>query len=129
MNIQTNFIVVDDDEINNIICKSVIEIVAPNADIKTFSIAKEGFAYISNHSSESDIMTILFLDINMPFWSGWDFLDQFEKLEEKIKNKYLIYMLSSSLDPNDKRRALEKKYVSGFIEKPLTIAVLQKMFF
>ncbi|MDF2448883.1 MAG: response regulator containing a CheY-like receiver domain and an DNA-binding domain [Bacteroidota bacterium] len=127
MNIQTHFVIIDDDEINNIICKTVIEFLVPNANIKSFCIAKEGFAYVANQRYENDKTTVLFLDINMPSWSGWDFLDQFEKLEN-LKKEYQIFMLSSSLDPNDKRRALENKNVTGFIEKPLTLAKLQQIF-
>ncbi|MES2567098.1 MAG: response regulator [Bacteroidota bacterium] len=129
MEIKTNFIVVDDDDINNIICYSAIESIAPNADIQTFNIPEEGFAYVSKQYPTSDKITVLFLDINMPSLSGWGFLDQFEKLEENIKKQFQVHMLSSSLDPNDKRRALANKNVIGFIEKPLTKAILQKMFY
>ena len=43
-----------------------------------------------------------------------------EKLDEKIKKHFKIYMLSSSIDNNDKLRAIENKNVVDYIEKPLT---------
>jgi len=46
--------------------------------------------------------------------------DHFEKLGEKIKKHFKIYMLSSSIDNNDKLRAVENKNVVDYIEKPLT---------
>jgi CheY-like chemotaxis protein len=56
----------------------------------------------------------------MPIWSGWDFVEHFDKLDENIKNRFKIYMLSSSIDNNDKQRAMDNKNVVDYIEKPLT---------
>ena len=36
-----------------------------------------------------------------------------------IKQQLRIYMLSSSVDPRDKKRAIENNNVKGFLEKPL----------
>ena len=44
----------------------------------------------------------------------------FEKLDEKIKKRFKLYILSSSIDNDDKLRALENKNVVDYIEKPLT---------
>ena len=123
-----NFIVIDDDPINNTLCRLIIKKVAPQADIQTFNIPEEGFAYISEHYLTNDNPTVLFLDINMPTWSGWDFLEHYEKLDNQIKKQIQIHMLSSSVDPNDKKRAADNKNVEGFIEKPLTKEALLKIF-
>jgi response regulator RpfG family c-di-GMP phosphodiesterase len=123
-----NFIVIDDDSINNTICRINIQRTIPESDIQTFLIPEEGFAYISTQYLTTDNPTILFLDINMPRWSGWDFLDHFEKLDKKIKEQIEIHMLTSSIDANDKKRVTDHKNVDGFIEKPLTKEILQKMF-
>ncbi|MDQ3191020.1 MAG: response regulator [Bacteroidota bacterium] len=128
METNISFIVVDDDPINNMVCRMVIERLAPKADIQTFTIPEEGFAYISKQYLTTDNPTALFLDINMPSWSGWDFLDHFENLDYNIKKQFQIHLLSSSIDPNDKKRAAENKNVKSFIEKPLNKAILQKMF-
>ena len=90
------------------------------AEIQTFNFPVKGFEYITKEYSNTDNPTVLLLDINMPTWSGWDFLDNFEKLDEKIKKQFKIYMLSSSIDTNDKQRAKENKNVVNYIEKPLS---------
>jgi len=63
----------------------------------------------------------------MPIWSGWDFLDNFEKLDDKIKKQIRIYMLSSSVDPGDEQRAGKNKNVADYIEKPLTQEIIHSI--
>ncbi|HZG24110.1 MAG TPA: response regulator [Chitinophagaceae bacterium] len=63
---------------------------------------------------------IIFLDINMPGLNGWEFLDEYIKPAMKLEQQIVIIMLSSSLNPDDKERALSYKCVNGFTNKPLT---------
>lgn len=119
MKIPHRFIVVDDDLINNMLCRVVIKGSLESLDILTFTLPEAGFDFIVKEYSEKEIPTVLLLDINMPTWSGWDFLEQFDKLDVKIKNQIKIYMLSSSVDPGDKQRARDNQYVIDYIEKPL----------
>ena len=118
--ISSRFIIVDNDPVNNMLCDLAIKDAAANADILAFTNPLKAFEYISGYNDSNISMTILLLDINMPIWSGWDFADHFENLDEKIKKRFKIYMLSSSIDNNDKLRAVENKNVEGYIEKPLT---------
>lgn len=125
-----NFIVVDDDAVNNLICRKVINHVFPKADLQIFVNPETALTYIKSIYSESfEKATILFLDINMPVLSGWDFLEEFENFDKHIKEQLKIYMLSSSIDELDKERATKNKNVSGYIEKPLNQKIIAKMLF
>jgi two-component SAPR family response regulator len=121
------FIVIDDDLVNNMLCSFVIKQTAGEAEIEIFNIPEEGFEFVAREYVNSENPTILFLDINMPTWSGWDFLDNFEKLDEKIKKQIRIYMLSSSLDPNDKTRAMDNRHVVDYIVKPLSKSIMRSI--
>jgi CheY-like chemotaxis protein len=118
--IPLRFIIIDNDPINNLLCGLAIKDAVADADILDFTNPLKAFEYISADNESSNRMNVLLLDINLPIWSGWDFVDHFEKLDEKIKKHFKIYMLSSSIDNNDKRRAVENKNVEDYIEKPLT---------
>ena len=115
MNTELKYVAVDDDSFNNMLCSMIIEDTLGEVDITTFTKPEEGLAFIENVKSP----TILFLDINMPTLTGWEFLEQYEKFSEKVKMYVSIYILSSSLYQRDKDRANQNKHVKGFISKPL----------
>ena len=56
----------------------------------------------------------------MPKLTGWEFLDRFDKLDEKTKSKYLINILSSTSNPTYKEQAFKYKNVVNIFVKPLT---------
>jgi two-component SAPR family response regulator len=122
MSISTRFIIIDDDEFNNKICTVTLEKLSKDADIKTFLDPLEGFVHIVTEYSKPnhDATAILFLDINMPLMNGWEFLDRFEALEESIKKRIKIYILSSSVDKKDMDRAKANKNIIHYLVKPLT---------
>jgi two-component SAPR family response regulator len=121
------FIVVDDDYINNIYCRIIIEMAFPEADIQTYTDPETALVYIqSAYNNSKAFDTILFLDINMPALTGWEFLEAYEQFDLTVKNKLNIYMLSSSIDPHDKERANANKNVLDYIEKPLTREQVEK---
>ena len=121
------FIIVDNDPVNNLLCALTIKDVTDEAEIQTFNFPVKAFEYITTGYLNTENLTILLLDINMPIWSGWDFLDSFEMLDEKIKRQIKIYIISSSIDANDKHRARENKNVVDYIEKPLSEKTVSSM--
>jgi len=114
------FIIIDNDPVNNLLCSLTIKDVAGEVEIQTFLFPIQAFEYIAHEYLDTEKTTVLLLDINIPTWSGWDFLDNFEKLDDLIKRQIKIYILSSSIDANDKHRARENKNVVDYIEKPLS---------
>ena len=118
----TRFIVIDDDALNNKICRACIEKIFKEAPVATFTDPKLGIEHIEGEYSTAyhDDIGILFLDINMPTMTGWEFLELFDKLDEKIKDRIKIYILSSSVDKRDMERAQANKYVVYYLIKPLT---------
>jgi len=122
----SRFIIIDDDPINNHICRKYIEIIFPGAEIADFTNPQSGIEYIlTAYSAPTRHDTVLLLDINMPVLSGWEVLDIFAHFPETIKDQFNIYILSSSIDSEDKRKADSSPLISGFIEKPLSTSQLQ----
>ncbi len=75
----------------------------------------------------STLPSIIFLDLNMPIMNGWDFLDEFVKLENYDPQHTAIYVISSSVDPRDLIRIKETSVISDYILKPLTADDIQNI--
>ena len=116
-----NFVVVDDENTNNMISRIVIKQSYPEAIVKEFTDSSAALAYIlSLDSVLEDMCTVLFLDLNMPILSGWDFLYAFKSFKNSLKQKIKVYILSSSVDERDLKRAQNISEVRDYLEKPLT---------
>jgi CheY-like chemotaxis protein len=118
----SRFVVIDDDPLNNALCKMIIKLALGKMDVRTFTLPEKGFQFIKTEYAVNmnGSTSIILLDLNMPIMSGWEFLERFEGLDEIIKKQVKIYILSSSVDPRDKERAGKNKDVEDYIVKPLT---------
>ncbi|WP_276360179.1 response regulator [Daejeonella sp. H1SJ63] len=109
---------IDDDPIVNMIHEKMLANHWSHITVKTFTEAL----------SALDVMIVnlpdlILLDINMPVMNGWQFL---QALEERRVNTDVI-MVSSSIDPEEKRRAFTFKNVKFFLNKPLTPDLLKSV--
>jgi len=122
MNNVTNFVIIDDDAINNKICKAVLSKLLDDVSIITFLDPIKGYAHIVTEYSRTDHdeKCVLLLDLNMPVMNGWQFLELFDKQEDALKGRVKIFILSSSVDKRDIERADKDKNVTNYLIKPLT---------
>jgi len=118
---QKNIFLVDDDQTANFINEMQINRFSGNFNILTFICAQKALDELKNSVK---IPEFIFLDINMPNLTGWDFIDQFKTLQLNSK----IVMVTSSLNPNDKQKANEIDEVIAFIEKPMVKTHLHPIF-
>ena len=117
----SQFILIDDDPMNNLISKLTIEMTLGQSDIKAFVNPEVGLDYIQNEfQALKETSALLLLDINMPIMSGWEFLEMFDNLSFDVKERVKICILSSSIDERDKERSYANKNVLDFLVKPLT---------
>ncbi len=123
-------LLVDDNPADNEIHK--LKIIRANLcnHIKMVNSAAEALDYLTQ-SGNPDLSEqyprpdIIFLDINMPGMNGFDFLEKYKELNERLKSKIVIIMLSVSLDPENEKKASESKEITEFMNKPLEIENLK----
>lgn len=120
--------VIDDDPQFQYILKRMIDRVLESHQILQFVDGGQAIAFIrENLSTPSKLPQLIFLDINMPDVSGWQFIEQLNLITDK---NYLpiIYMVSSSTDKEDMDRAMTYEKLKGYLVKPLTIPELKRIF-
>lgn len=108
-------ILIDDDPINNLINKRLINKLAISPRIIEYSEAEKALEFLKTSKGAG---SLILLDINMPVMNGWDFLTCYAELKDRTDES--IIMLSSSIDNQDRQRSREFDFVQDFIEKPLT---------
>jgi CheY-like chemotaxis protein len=118
---------VDDDRTSNLINTEILRIFDKNIQVTAYGNAQQALDELGQLSGEATdkIQSIIFLDINMPVIDGWEFLEEFKKFSEAVQKKYKVYILTSSIDPDDIEKSKSFKMVQGFISKPLTITHLR----
>ena len=113
--------VIDDTELDHFIAKKMIHHADRRFEVKPFYEAISALEYIKGEDGlpKNNVNTLVLLDIYMPIMNGYEFLDAFEELDDAIRNKYYIVVLTSSHEPADINRMGAYKSTNGILSKPL----------
>ncbi|MEP3386653.1 MAG: response regulator [Reichenbachiella sp.] len=116
MNQIDHVLLVDDDVPTNFIHEVILKKTNRFKQIGSVLSATEALDYL-----QVSRPNLIFLDINMPALSGWDFIDQFRSLPLEQKENIVIIMLSTSMDPKDRQRAQICSEIQEFVSKPISV--------
>lgn len=116
-----NLTLVDDDDIFVFLTTKIIEQTNLVDLIKVFGNGLDAINFLKENKNNVDALPdIILLDLSMPIMNGWQFLEEYNKLNPTIGKKITIYICSSSISPDDITRAKTISEVSDYIIKPIT---------
>jgi len=89
---------------------------APDAEIHEFSYVEDALAFLKSPNRPK--IDLLLVDINMPRATGFEFAGTYLELYPELRGDARVYILTGSINPEDRARAEAHEAVRGFIEKP-----------
>jgi len=114
-------LLIDDDPVSNKFNSMIIQRNHPNIEIIALTGAMEAIQYLKDLTRKPDL---IFLDLNMPVMNGWDFMEEYHKLNLNIE----IMIITSSEDPKDMDKAENYNEIKGYVVKPISKVALSTIF-
>jgi len=119
---------IDDDPVDHFLMKHILR--GKNYfDTTTYTIyGSLVLDYIEEHKSDPEkLPDMIFVDLNMPMFSGWDFLKRMEQMYEGISKEIPVFVISSSLRPDDRDTSSRYSFVHDFISKPVSSEEIERI--
>ncbi len=112
--------IIDDDIVFQYSTKKRLESSEVVEDIIQFYDGEEAIDYfLENKNNEAKTPDLVFLDLEMPYLDGWQFLDKFTANEFK-KELITIYLCSSSNSQSDLDKVEAYPKLQGYLIKPIS---------
>ncbi len=108
---------IDDEYINNIIGSKLLSKIDNQLEVVKFTNPEQAYNELKIERPD-----LIFLDLNMPVMTGWQFLDKMRNEE----TAYQVVVLTSSVCRSDSAKALAYPNVIGYAEKPLDKQIISE---
>jgi CheY-like chemotaxis protein len=121
-------LLIDDDPDDNFLHQMVIEDSGLCDHVRVVENGVEALRYLNDTGHPNYIRPDLILtDVNLPGMNGFEFLEQYHHLDDTLKSRLAVLVLTTSLALRDTKRAATLPNVNGYYTKPLTAQMLQSI--
>jgi CheY-like chemotaxis protein len=112
--------VIDDDFIYTIITEKLLTTFPVVKKVSTFINGREAYqSILQSFQEDGQLPDICLVDVNMPIWDGWMFIEALSKLLHGSKLIPHVYMVSSSNSSSDIDKSKTYPIIRNYLTKPL----------
>lgn len=128
----TNTLLIDDNDLDNFINEKMMESTHFSVNIQISTNGKMALDFINNlivldEGENKPYPDVMFVDLNMPIMDGFEFIENFKKIDNEELGKCKIVILTSSINHEDRVKAEKIDSRITFINKPLTNEFLSSL--
>lgn len=119
----SSILIIDDDPTTIYLQKRLIENFGVSHQVEVAHSGEEGLQLIWHYiqtQSEDKIPRLIFVDLNMPFMDGFEFLEAYRRLNFENKDSVVVSVLTSSFSRSDINRVKEYQVADEYVVKPIT---------
>jgi len=117
---------IDDDKVTNFYNRKIVNKYQKVKNIISVNSGRSALEYLLDIEVKNAIKPdLIFLDINMPGMSGWEFIEEYKKINPNITKGIKIMLLTTSSNQEDYERSKQISIIDGFINKPLSVDILE----
>jgi CheY-like chemotaxis protein len=100
--------------------RRIINSTSYSCEINEFTDGELAINYLNGIHDKTELLPdLIFLDLSMPVMDGWEFLKEYSRLRPGIKKNVTLFIVSSSISPQEVERAKTFRAVKDFLIKPL----------
>lgn len=116
------YVLIDDDPIDQLIASRIIEKYDPTLLSIPFSNGQKALEFLEECVAESNVKipSFILVDLTMPIMSGHEFLQHYRNKYYPLLYSIPVFILSSSINEDDRNKCLSLPFVTDFLIKPLT---------
>src|ERR1700710_1096741 len=121
-------VVIDDNPIDHYIMQRLLH---NNYNCEQATYTYDGrlvLDYLEENKDEvAHLPDVIFLDLDMPELTGWEFLDELETFNAEARKNVRVHIMSSSIRSADVFHSKKYACVNSFMTKPLSKELVNKV--
>ncbi|MBZ9631265.1 response regulator [Salegentibacter sp. LM13S] len=118
--------IIEDDPVHQLLTQNYVKLTGMVDNLMLCKNGMEAYNLLKSLITAGEtVPELILLDLNMPIWDGWQFLEEFIKIP--VDQKITIFILTSSINEDDFRKAEMFDLTSNYLIKPIKLEKLKSV--